>query len=213
MTTSDSYHHGDLPNALRQAAAAVIEERGLGGFSLREVARRAGVSHNAPAHHFGDVRGLLTSLACEGYDALCAVSQVAADAHDDPVDRLAAMGEAYVELARSHPAHCEVMVRVDMLDEDDPDFQHAALNAYGALEVGVRNLIESESLDADVDTAVWLCWSSMQGLVVLEPKLKLLSRETGRPEPSTRDLAHRFAVMIADGLRGPDARRVGLPPG
>src|SRR5258707_3669661 len=71
---TDRYHHGDLPNALRRAAVEVIEERGLAAFSLREVARRAGVSHNAPAHHFGDVRGLLTSLAVEGFDLLSATT-------------------------------------------------------------------------------------------------------------------------------------------
>jgi AcrR family transcriptional regulator len=64
---TDRYHHGDLPNALRAAAVDVIAESGIGGFSLREVARRAGVSHNAPAHHFGDMTGLLTSLAVEGF--------------------------------------------------------------------------------------------------------------------------------------------------
>ena len=70
VTSATTYHHGDLPNALRRAAVEVIEERGLGAFSLREVARRAGVSHTAPAHHFGDMRGLLTSVAIEGFDII-----------------------------------------------------------------------------------------------------------------------------------------------
>ena len=82
------YHHGDLPNALRRAAVEVIAERGLGAFSLREVARRSGVSHTAPAHHFGDVRGLLTSIAEEGFEALRAVTQAAADQHTDPAERV-----------------------------------------------------------------------------------------------------------------------------
>lgn len=204
MTIADRYHHGDLPNALRGAAAQVIEERGLGGFSLREVARRAGVSHNAPTHHFGDMRGLLTSLAREGFDALYDATQAAAAQHDEPVERLMAIGEAYVELARSHRAHCEVMIRVDVVDMDDADLTASALAAYGVLEGCVKDVIESEGLDADVDTGVWLCWSAMQGLVVLEPRIKLLSRRKGRHDPSTRDLARRFAALIIDGMRGTD---------
>ena len=61
------YHHGDLREALLAAAEAELAERGIEGFSLRGVAKRAGVSHAAPAHHFGDARGLLTALAADGF--------------------------------------------------------------------------------------------------------------------------------------------------
>ena len=57
---TSEYHHGDLPAALRAAAVDLIQERGPAKFSLREVARRAGVSYAAPSHHFGDARGLLS---------------------------------------------------------------------------------------------------------------------------------------------------------
>src|SRR5215470_12977842 len=138
------YHHGDLPNALRRAAADVIAERGLGDFSLREVARRAGVSHTAPAHHFGDVRGLLTSLAEEGMQQLHDVTAAAAASTDDPVERMSAIGVAYVELARSHPAHCQVMFRTDIVDTDNPDLQSTGLEAYAVVEGAVADLIDSE---------------------------------------------------------------------
>ena len=67
---STTYHHGDLPAALRAATAQLVAEKGPSGFSLREVARRAGVSHAAPAHHFGDAEGMLTSVAAEGFATL-----------------------------------------------------------------------------------------------------------------------------------------------
>jgi len=201
VSPTDTYHHGDLPNALRRAAVSVIEERGLGGFSLREVARRADVSHNAPAHHFGDVRGLLTSLACEGFEALHQSGRAAASAHDDPVERLMAIGEAYVELAKSHPAHCGLMFRVDIVDTHDPDLVAAGLAAYGVLEDAVRAVLMSEGLGAHLDDATWLCWSAMQGLVTIEPKLALLNRAKGGAEVSTRDLVRRFTELILDGLR------------
>ncbi len=201
MTSGTGYHHGDLPNALRCAAVDVIDERGLGAFSLREVARRAGVSHTAPAHHFGDMRGLLTSVAAEGFDALHAATVEASHGVDDPVERLIALGEAYVTLARSNHAHCEVMFRVDVIDPDDPVLQEAGMRAYAVLEDTVRSLIETEHLDVDLDEATWLCWSTMQGLVTLGPKLEVIAELKGRHQPSSADLVREFTVRIVAGLR------------
>ncbi len=70
MTDTRAYHHGDLRRALLAAALEAIEESGPAALSLRDLARRAGVSHAAPAHHFGDKAGLLTALAAEGFDLL-----------------------------------------------------------------------------------------------------------------------------------------------
>lgn len=200
-SATDRYHHGNLPNALRAAAAEVIGERGLAGFSLREVARRAGVSHNAPAHHFGDVRGLLTSLATEGFAALHAATSAATVGIDDPVERLTAIGVAYVELARSHPAHCAVMFRVDLIDGDDESFTTVALQAYGVLEGSVQALLDGEGLDVGLDDAVRLCWSAMQGIVVLQPKFEVLAEVHGTPVPDTRSLVREFVATIVAGLR------------
>lgn len=202
-TGSHGYHHGDLPNALRCAAVDVIDERGLGAFSLREVARRAGVSHTAPAHHFGDMRGLLTSVATEGFDALYTATVGASAGIDDPVERLIALGEAYVTLARSNHAHCEVMFRVDVIDPDDPVLQEAGMRAYAVLEDTVRSLIETEHLDVDLDEATWLCWSTMQGLVTLGPKLDAIAQLKGRRQPSSPDLVREFTSRIVAGLRSP----------
>ena len=199
--SAERYHHGDLPNALRRAAVDVIEERGLGAFSLREVARRAGVSHTAPAHHFGDVRGLLTSIAAEGFDALQRVTEEAAAPLDDPVERLRAIGRAYVALGRSNRAHCEVMFRTDIVDPDDPALREAGMGAYSVLERTMQELIDDERLTVDLDHAVWWCWSTMQGLVQLEPKLAVIAGVRGDAEPDHAELADRFTDLIVTGLR------------
>lgn len=199
--TSDRYHHGDLPNALRRAAVDVIDERGLGAFSLREVARRAGVSHTAPAHHFGCVRGLLTAVALEGFEELDRVLSEAAGCCDDPVERLTAIGHAYFELGRSHHAHCEVMFRTDVIDPDDECLSSAAASAYEVLAGTIREIVDAEGLDVDVDDATWLCWSAMQGLVVIEPKIRRLDEVKGGGELSTTDLVRRFTQIIVAGLR------------
>ncbi|NBO21074.1 MAG: TetR/AcrR family transcriptional regulator, partial [Rhodobacteraceae bacterium] len=70
MSDEKPYHHGDLATALIAAAHQELSEQGAAGFSLRRVARRAGVSHAAPAHHFGDAAGLLAALAAQGFRRL-----------------------------------------------------------------------------------------------------------------------------------------------
>ena len=112
-----------------------------------------------------------------------------------------AIGEAYVELAKSHPAHCELMFRVDVVDPTDPDLVAAGRAAYGVLEDTVRALLADEGLDTDLDHATWLCWSAMQGLVTLEPKIALLKKAKGGADVSTRDLVRHFTQLILDGLR------------
>jgi AcrR family transcriptional regulator len=69
-----TYHHGDLRAAMLTEAARLVAERGVDRVSLRELAREAGVSHAAPAHHFTDRRGLFTALAAQGFELLAAAS-------------------------------------------------------------------------------------------------------------------------------------------
>jgi AcrR family transcriptional regulator len=195
------YHHGDLPNALRCAAADLIAERGLGGFSLREVARRAGVSHAAPAHHFGDTSGLLTSLAKEGFAYLADTVQAAARGIDDPVERLVAVGRAYVRVGGQHPGHCQVMFRTDVVDVDDPELQTAGRRAYAILEDAVRAVAEAHNPDLDVIEAANLCWTMCQGLLELYPKIALIGEFQGHPTPPIEDLVDRFTHIALDGIR------------
>ncbi len=212
IMTADRYHHGDLPNALRRAAAEVIAERGLGAFSLREVARRAGVSHTAPAHHFGDVRGLLTSLAAEGFQALHATTSAAAAEHPNPIEQLQAIGVAYISLARSHPGHCAVMYRVDVIDRDDPTLTAAMASAYDLLERTLQQLIDREQLGIGIDDATWMCWSAMQGLVQLEDSIAAINAGKGQEPVATSDLVRRFTTIIVGGMRAPGpGRRTGPP--
>jgi AcrR family transcriptional regulator len=94
------YHHGALRAALIEATEALLAERGAEGFSLREVARRAGVSPAAPSHHFGDAAGLLTAVASLGFEALAQALQAGqARGGSDPAPRCASQGVAYVAFA------------------------------------------------------------------------------------------------------------------
>lgn len=199
-----TYHHGDLPNVLRRAAAEVLAERGVAGFSLREVARRAGVSHAAPAHHFGDAEGLLTSVAVEGFQHLTAETTAATDGVDDPVEALAQLARAYVTSSLGHPGHCGVMFRADAVDTTDPEYQAWGQQAYGVLLGAVERLARAQSPDLDVELAASLCWSMVQGLVTVHAPLARMAEDHGllRPVPSIADLADQLTRLLVAGLVG-----------
>src|SRR4051812_1871971 len=99
-----AYHHGDLRRAVLDGALAAIEADGPAALSLRDIARRAGVSHAAPAHHFGDKAGVLTAIATEGYGVLAESLRQANEDGGALVDG----GSAYVRFAVTHRAHFEV---------------------------------------------------------------------------------------------------------
>src|SRR5690348_2663564 len=119
-----TYHHGDLRAAILTEAARLVSERGADGVSLRELAREAGVSHAAPAHHFTDRRGLFTALAAEGWRLL---TEALRDARPDFLD--AAL--AYVRFALDHPGHYAVMFDRSLVNSSDAELS-AAVAAAGA---------------------------------------------------------------------------------
>lgn len=178
----------------------MILDQGLGKFSLREVARRAEVSHAAPGYHFGDMRGLLTAVAIEGFEKLRDETQSAGDGVDDPAERLHAIGRAYVRVGLEFPGHCQVIFRDDVIDTDDARLQHVGLEAWGVLESTVRDVIVATGSDLDVTEASQLCWSAMQGLVQLHSKFETLGEVTGATTPAIDHLAGRFTSMMLTGL-------------
>lgn len=182
------------------AAVEVILDKGLGAFSLREVARRAGVSHAAPGYHFGDVRGLLTSVAIEGFDTLYAETAEAASALQDPVDRLKAIGRAYVRVGVRYPAHCEVIFRDDVIDADDERVRVAGLRAYSLLESTVADIANEYDSSVDVTDAARLCWAMVQGLVQLQSKFGHIDATLGVRSVDIEDRAERFTELILTGI-------------
>ena len=108
--TQAPYHHGDLRQALLAAAERELEEKGIEGFSLRGVAKRAGVSHAAPLHHFKDTRALLTALAAQGFERFLAAQRARqAKAAADGLSQLVASGMGYIDFALTHRAIFRLM--------------------------------------------------------------------------------------------------------
>lgn len=199
----DRYHHGDLANTLRLVAADVIAERGAAGFSLREVARRAGVSHAAPTHHFGDATGLLTAVAVDGFTHLRAAMLAAVDGIDDPVERLGALGRAYVEVAQSNPGHCAVVFRHDLVDAESEAYLVAGTEAYDVLRSTVQEVADAINPGLDVEEATRFCWATMQGLVQLHPNMvEMAEAHDTPPMGEIGDAALRFHHLMVEGLRG-----------
>jgi AcrR family transcriptional regulator len=138
-TRRRSYHHGDLRRALIQAAVELCEERGPHGFTMREAARRAGVSSGAPYKHFRDQKQLMCEVAAEGMRLrTLAMDAALARAGDDPRDRFRAMGIAYVTFAVANPGYFRVM---NTAEYGDPKGSPEMSNAYQESDRLVRDLL------------------------------------------------------------------------
>lgn len=163
------YHHGNLPRALLDAALTALAEQGVAALSLREVARQAGVSHGAPAHHFGDKTGLLTALAAEGFEKFRAALEAGRDhAADHSLARFAATGKAYVRFAIGHPQHFELMFRHELIDVTNPALIEAGRAAYEVL-LNVVIAAQQDGLASNVspDVIATGAWAFAHGMAIL----------------------------------------------
>jgi AcrR family transcriptional regulator len=176
------YHHGDLRRALIQATLQVIEQEGLAALSLRDLARRAGVSHAAPVHHFGDKAGLLTAVAAQGFRVLAGELQ---DTYAS-TDSFLEVGVAYVRFAVLHRAYFEVMFRPELYHADDPALQEAR-RAARALLFGPVAQVPAGSDNAQ--RAGLAAWSLAHGLATLLLSGNLPVELSRDPEGLTRSVA------------------------
>ncbi|WP_439359055.1 TetR/AcrR family transcriptional regulator [Bradyrhizobium sp. DASA03007] len=176
------YHHGELQEALIAASEAILAEQGAEGFTLREAARRAGVSPAAPSHHFGNAQGLLTEVAIRGYGALAGALREAASVKQGARDKLHAQGLAYVNFALTHPGRFQMMFANKRLVADDPRLRQASRAAGHAFEIVVAELVGGTAKEAK--TAAAAAWSTVHGFakLALEEKFGSVRNEVGRRE-------------------------------
>jgi AcrR family transcriptional regulator len=184
-------------DALLHAARAELVDSGHAAVSLRAVARRAGVSHAAPAHFFRDRAGMLTAVAIEGFtelaQTLAAASQRATDGREPPLE---ALGLAYVEFGLAHPALMDLMFRRSELVADDGALAHAQARALDFLRSAV-----SDAVDDTAAAAEWslVSWAVVHGLVSLVRE-GVLARIAEQDPDRAPDLARRLVRVYGQGV-------------
>lgn len=185
-----NYHHGDLRNALKEAARAILEEEGLAALSLRAVARRAGVSHAAPYRHFASHEALLVELALEGFAELRAEIVAAGSAPGLVSERVSDIGGAYMRFVARRPALARLMFGAQLPNREAFPELAAAADAIGN-EIGA-------ALD---DTALGLAvWAAVHGLAMLslENVIDLGQKRSGLSVlPSRAEILLRSLMTLA----------------
>lgn len=163
-----TYHHGDLREALLAEALKFIEQRGLAALSLRDLARRLGVSPAAPYHHFADRRDLLRALAEHGFGRLNAsMREDLGRVGESPVDRLRALGRAYLRFATHHPFHFRLMFRTECGPQDAPTTDPAS-SGFGLLRDVVIECLKHAGRGAeDPMPSILAMWGGVHGLAAL----------------------------------------------
>jgi AcrR family transcriptional regulator len=164
----DTYHHGDLKRALTEAALGLVKEKGPKGFTLREVARRAGVSAAAPYRHFSDKAELLAAAATLGFDQLHETLGDAAAETDDLIQQVLGMGRAYVHWAVAHPDYYQVMFGSELDKGDKPELLTAGLRAFNDLLDAIVRCQGAKLLPAGNPREVaGPTWSLLHGISLL----------------------------------------------
>jgi AcrR family transcriptional regulator len=184
MTEKPAYHHGDLRNALIAAALDILEKQGIQGLTLRGVAARAGVSHAAPAHHFPNIKSLVTALCTIGFVRFHeSIGQACATAPKDAPSQLRAAIRGYMAFAKSQPELFRLMFSTPASDWTDPDLCAASILARRQLaEVcGPASVALGLSSAADRERLERLVWSCAHGHahLLIEGRLSVQSPDKG----------------------------------
>lgn len=204
---------GDLRAACLRVAIAIVGEQGIESLSLREVARRLGVSHQAPYRHFPSRDHLIAAMADEAFVAFAAALD-ARPRHPDPRDDLAAMGLAYIAHALREPLHYRLMFGTPLPDPAaHPQMLTSAHHAFRMLLDGILRLrgLEAERATDEARTAAehdaLYVWSTMHGLSSLVQGQALAT--SGLPTETLEVAIRHVIARIGTGLGQPPRNDTG----
>lgn len=193
------YHHGDLRNTLLAIAAELLAEDGVHALSLRKMAKRAGVSHNAPYMHFADKEAVLAAIAEEGFRLLTIdVESAISQAENSTRQKLIAASQAYVNFALNHPNHLQVMFRpVDVAKAPNLlGVSKASLNRLFELVKSGQEQGELGTADTyEMTKAIWAMVHGVSAISVAYNTTILLPERA-----SVEDTVSTFVTFLLDGL-------------
>ena len=211
MTAAPADQHGEVRRLVLDAAIAIIETDGAESLSMREVARRAGVSHQAPYHYFKDRSGIFAAISQEGFTALAqAFRQVQTDGTLDSTSPAKAGFSAYMRFAREHVGHFRVMFRADISGlSTHPEAHQCAEDAFAELLNMVARTIGHSADPQDALTFALMMWSQAHGLAMLVIDGPLEDR-LGSPVDAEKQAD--AVIELAAHMISLQAREFGLAP-
>ena len=195
-----TYHHGNLRATLIEKGAQIIEKGGIPALTLRAVAEAAGVSRQAPYHHFGDKDGLLAAIAIGGFEQLAHAMRIEAARHGSSDDRIVALGVAYVRLARQAPQRFELCSGTYIQDfSAHPELLQARNAAYAVLDAAMVEYLEAHRIPIEgAAVASGAAWAMAHGLA------RLLLGHGLRPGrgglPKEREFVRQALQTLAKGI-------------
>jgi AcrR family transcriptional regulator len=203
-----NYHHGDLREALLVAAEELLTDEGVMGLTLRACARRAGVSHAAPRHHFDDVAELLSEVGARGFDRLAsALESARLEAGDDPRRRFVGVARTYVKFARQYPHHFRLMFRGDALTNGHERLLEAAARTFAEMTNSITvqrgepdvtpEMLKTRIRERGLQNDILLGWSHIHGYaqLLLEGQFDGFAAEEGVDAFIERTLADTGARL------------------
>ena len=186
------YHHGELREALVSAGRKLLEEKGLRGFTLRECARRAQVSHAAPAHHFKSMDDLLAEIATRGYQELTAAMLAEAKrAAPNPSARLVGQGVGYLAFGAANPMLFRLMFNRESDRFETAALAAAAKEAYRLHTAAVDAVIPKASAETKESMSDF-AWANVHGFITL-----VLEGQVGERDSSRALKARSLAILAA----------------
>ena len=199
-TKRSSYHHGNLREELVSQGMMIVETEGLGSLTMREIAKRLGVTQTAPLHHFENKAALLAAIAARGFRMLFDHRMGALKDKRTPDERLMAVLIAYVEFALAHPALYQLMHGPEISDKTlFPELNDAATRSYSLLESAVADylLAHEGSMERSRDATLG-AWTVCQGLGTVLTNPQNTPRYVLRKDPM--GVSRRIFEMFVRGI-------------
>ena len=192
---SNTYHHGNLRAELLKAAMGILDESGIEAVTIRQVARKAGVGHSAPANHFAGKRALLTQLAIDTFISLGDIikSELQAAPHGIS-EKVQVFTDTLIEFGLCQPNRFRLLWRRDYLDNDNQELNRAMDVIYDEL---LATLTTGKACNVSVESKAIALWSMLQGYVTMRIDGNL---EPKKDEVSGKDRQQAIVDVLLQGI-------------